>query len=173
MAEGQTLIVGMTGTGKSTLLKQYIIPPWVAQGVPVIVCDLIGAKWDGASWATRDPRAFLAAVNGSQRIVGIVDEFYDVIGKDYNLSVECAPLATMARNFGNRMYFCTGRTNGVPPTYRNACREVYAFYQTPKDAAILVDNYGDEMLRETSTLKDGEVIHWRRGHGAYRTTIPF
>lgn len=171
MADGQTLVLGMIGAGKSTLMKRTIIPSWKAQGVPVIVCDPLGTRWPGADWVTKDAREFTAAMRGSRRIVGIVDEFWESIGKDWQTVQDCAYLATMARNDGHRVYFMGQRAVHVPPTYRCQCREVFAFCQTPKDAKELVGEYGDPALENCVNLPDGEVIHWRRGLGAYKTAI--
>ena len=67
-------LTGITGCGKSRLLKEVIIPTHRRAGRWVGVLDPLGATWP-ADWSTNDPMRFVAAARASRSCVWVVDEF--------------------------------------------------------------------------------------------------
>lgn len=158
------LVVGTTGTGKSRLMRERIVPAWARRGYAVLVLDPIGQDWiaSGARWQTKDPLRFLAAAQASQCCVLVVDEslrsMRGVDAEGHQLEQRMAWLATEARNSGHRSYFLGQRAMMMPPNVRSNCDGVIAFLQPAEDAAELAKLVAQPALREVPRLPKGAAI---------------
>lgn len=132
-----TLVVGVSGCGKSRLMREAILPAWWARGVAALVLDPIAQAWGaGAPWVRQwtDPLAFLAVAQRSRRAVLVLDECGQHVGLDHQLARRLGWCATVSRNNGLKAYFLGQRAFQIPPNMRNQCEEVYAFRQPLDDA---------------------------------------
>lgn len=158
------LVVGVTGCGKSRLMREHIVPSWARRGYAVLVLDPVGQDWIacGASWQTKDSLRFLAAAMASERCVLVIDEcLRSMRGTDANgaqLEQRMAWLATEARNSGHRSYFLGQRAMMMPPNVRDNCEGVLAFKQSPANATWLAEHLSQPALLEAPALPKGTAI---------------
>jgi hypothetical protein len=150
------LIVGVTGSGKSRIMRETVIPCWKRQGVAVAVLDPLGQRW-GANYETPDPVRFLARLKASRRVVAVVDE-WPHFAKDWKTFNELQWLATIARNQGILSYFLAQRAMQVHPNVRNQCSKGLIFRQRPADAAILADLFDCDAINGATQLPLGECM---------------
>lgn len=132
------LVTGISGSGKSRVMKQVIIPDWKARGVKVAVLDPLQAPGWHADYQTADPFAFARVVKGSRRIVAVIDETAEVCS-DWKAYQEIKWCATVARNFEILSYFLAQRTTQVPPNIRNQCTNALVFNQKLSDLQEVAD----------------------------------
>lgn len=125
-------VLGVSGCGKSRLLKQVIIPTWRRAGVPVAVLDPLEAPDWHADMQDSDPARFMNRVKKSSRIVVVIDEVAQVCAEHrHRIMVEWA--ATVARNRGILSYFLAQRAMQVHPNIRNQCTNGIIFNQPMAD----------------------------------------
>lgn len=154
------LVVGISGSGKSRLMRERIVPLWRGRGYAVLVLDPVGQDWlsSGATWQTRDPYRFLDAAQRSQRCILVVDESDETLRATAQQERDLKYLATRSRNDGHVAYFLAQRAMQVPPSYRNQCSRVYAFQQTQRDAEVVAELVNQPALLETVRLPLGTCI---------------
>jgi hypothetical protein len=134
------LIVGMSGRGKSRLLKEVIIPAWRKRGRLALVYDPTGQAWPGAHWVTSDGYAFIRRAKASKNCLLVVDEVRN-FRDDYQLETEAHWLGTQSRNLGHKAIFSGQFTKHAHPNLRGNCSTFWAFAQNPRDAQILVTEF--------------------------------
>lgn len=131
---GHTLVVGITGTGKTSLVKQ-LAQRIAGHDRPVMVltpCPDDG--WDFASYKTDDPVEFTRVVMANRNCVVIVDEGAEMAGR---YDKETKPLATRSRHNKHTCFFIAQLPKDVNKTIRGNCRNVIAFKLSDEDAKIL------------------------------------
>jgi hypothetical protein len=146
------LVVGISGCGKSRLIRERIIPAYAARGVAVLVLDPVGQAWPGAAWVTDDPWRFLATAKASRRCVLVVDECDETLRGSAELERGCKYLATRSRNDGHLAYFIAQRAHQIPPSYRNQCSGAFVFKQTAEDAEEIYRITANQAARLAPTL---------------------
>ena len=155
-------VVGMSGCGKSRMMKEIIIPAWRQRGVPVMVLDPMCAQWP-ADWITDDPYKFLSAAQSSRRCVLVVDECDEMLRASAQRERDLKYLATRSRNDGHLAYFLAQRTMQIPPSYRNQCSTFYAFLQVPEDAEEIYNLTGQRAAFDAPRLPLGACIVCKPG----------
>lgn len=160
------LIIGSTGSGKSRLVRESILPAYRRKGVAALVLDPVCQSWGAAPpwiWQTDDPVAYLERAKRARRCVGIVDECSAHIGCDQRLARQCMWLATVSRNRGHMFYFLGQRLHHVPPSYRGQCSHGYLFNLTPDDAEAAVShfNLSTSYALALTRLRPGLAYHVR------------
>lgn len=170
---GHVLVTGKIGSGKSTLVRKYLVPQWRSKGVPVLALDPIGQFAPPVSdWWTPDPYEFLACAKASHRCLLVIDECQETIGKSVKLEQEMAYLATRSRNDGHLAIFIAQRPMMIPPDYRCQCAHVYAFHQKSKrERCTLRDEWGDEAFMLCDQLRPGECLYCRSFAPPVRLTV--
>lgn len=149
-----TLILGITGTGKTTLAFS-IAQAYKAQGVPVYVLDPFKrAEWN-ADFITDDPDGFLDFVFTHKSAAVFVDESGDVIGR---WSGDLQKLATQSRQFGHRVHFITQRAKQFDVNMRTQCENIFLFKQSPDDAKELARDFVAPSLIDAGSLRKGEFL---------------
>lgn len=131
------LIVGLTGSGKSRLCREIIVPRWCAKGVAVLVLDPLLQPWPGAHWVTDDPEAFLATAKASRSCVLIADEAQETMRGTPERERKMVWTATQSRNCGHLAYFLGQRAMQMPPNVRSNCTNGYIFRQQAPDLKVL------------------------------------
>jgi GTPase SAR1 family protein len=165
---GHFLVVGLTGTGKTTLLVN-LSNDLIDAKMPVAVLDPhLEERWD-VDYLTDSPSDFLSYAKQT-RIphILIIEEAGETIGRyggDMNW------FATQARHGGHIVLFCAQRTSQVDPTTRNNCRNLIAFEQNPKDAQLLYETFNNRLLLKSADLKIGEFIVFVKGQQAKKLTL--
>lgn len=156
MPEGHGGIVGITGSGKSRLAKEVLIPGWARRGYGTLVLDPLEQPWPGAVWQTADPWAFLAAAKASEKCVLLIDEASTSLRGDGKLEKASAWLATQSRNRGHKAYFIGQRALQLPPNVRGNCGHFYVFQQNTDDADAIARQFNvPDVLRDAPALPLG------------------
>ena len=131
------LIVGKTGSGKSTLAKIMAYQHWRA-GERVFVLDAQGDTWHCHAQFGRGhfDRFVHFLLDGEGVGGGAV--FLDETGLDERSYRDIANnrLIIDSRHRGLALYFIAHRILTLPPIIRENCTTVYAFQQSPEDAAL-------------------------------------
>ncbi len=152
------LVAGETGSGKSRMMRERIVPHWVRAGRPVVVLDILRQPW-GATVQTDDPAEFLATMKRSKGCIGVWDECGTMLDSDPALRRSMQYLATVSRNDGHLLYFLTQRLFIVPPTFRYQCSRAYLFRLRGRDATEAAQLYPEPGLETTlPNLLTGECI---------------
>ena len=155
-----SLVVGITGSGKSRLAKQIIIPGWCRRGYAVLVLDPIGQPWPGAHWVTDDPMTFLDKAKASEKCVLIVDECSTALRGDAKTERATRWLATQSRNRGHIAYFLGQRVLQMQPDIRDNCGAAFVFQQNPDNAGWFNDQWNlPTVAREAPCLPLGVCLH--------------
>lgn len=145
-----SLVVGITGSGKSRLVREIVIPLWCRRGYAVLVLDPLSQPWPGAYWQTSDPLKFIAKAKASEKCVLIVDECSTALRGDGELERETKWLATQSRNRGHTAYFIGQRVLQMQPDVRNNCSAGYVFNQTPADARWFAEQWNIPDVESTA-----------------------
>lgn len=149
-------LTGITGCGKSRLLKETIIPAHRRAGRWVGVLDPLGAQWP-ADWCTDDPMRFVAAARASRSCVWVVDEFRH-FAKNWDALMELEWLFTIGRNHGHLCYAVAQRMMMVPPNVRDQCSHAVVFQQPRASLQHLVDQMNCPGILEAESLPKGTAI---------------
>jgi hypothetical protein len=150
-------IVGETGTGKTRLLTQCLMPAWARIGRPTIVLDPRGRSWP-ATFVTKDPDEWLATLQRSWGCVGIWDECGQMCYEDPAVARRLAWSVTVGRNWYHEIYLVAQRTTMVPPALRSQCSSAFIFHQVAPDAEAIAKQYGDPVLLGASSLYPGHAF---------------
>jgi len=129
-----SLILGMTGSGKSSLAKKLAIS-FEAKDMRVAVLDPLGYDWP-VTFHTDDPDGYMQYVRSHTRMVLFVDESGEVL-KQHDKEKQW--LATQSRHFGHSVFFIGQRNIQIPRTMRDQCETFYIFTLNIKDARNLAD----------------------------------
>jgi DNA helicase HerA-like ATPase len=153
-----TLIIGKTGSGKTTLAKK-IVEKAHKRGVNKLILDPTPARheWphDDKDFITNDPDEFLQVVFANTRCLGIVDEAGSMIGR---FGKEKNNLATMSRHYGHSMIFITQDVKSIDNIVREQMQDIIVFRVGKKRADELAEDFADDDLKQASTLQKGEFL---------------
>jgi len=147
-----SLIIGITGSGKTTLAKQQCAKAKL-EGVKTIVLDPMMDKGWECDFITDSKEEFLQVVKQSTGCKLFVDESGQTVGK-YNLEMEW--LATQARHWGHKTTFITQRAQQISPTVRDQCSILYVFLVSKKDSDTFAEEFVQDELKNASSLKKFE-----------------
>lgn len=160
------LVCGESGSGKSRSMREAVIPAWrnpsrfrlrrPARNVLVLDPQL-KADW-GATWVTKDPLEWLAALKKSRSCVGVYDEAGNQLESDPKLTRDMGWAAMESRNNGHLIYFLAQRAGQLPLGMRNQCGQAYVFNQRSEfDRRWLAITYGEGM-RSANRLEVGQCL---------------
>ena len=152
-----TLIVGITESGKTTILKRLVEKH--LKNFEVIVLTSIFDAWPQGSHVFDDPDKFLQTFWASKKCIAIIDEGSVTIGR-YNEAME--KTATQGRHWGHSCYFAVQRASQISPNIRAMCSQLFCFSQGQKDSDILSEEFNQPLLQNASSLKKGEFFLVRR-----------
>ena len=125
-------VIGYTGSGKSRMMREVILPAWRKQRVAALVLDPVGQGWGAPPpwvWQTRDPDTWLAKCQQSRRCVLVMDECALHVGQGGMVAKTLAWAPCTSRNNGHMLYMLGQRTMHLPPSYRSQCSEAFLFWQ--------------------------------------------
>lgn len=149
-----TLILGITGTGKTTLARQ-LARRYRLKGIPAIVLDpFLSKQWE-ADFITDKPEKFIAVLKKSRSCSVFVDECG--LWCETN-EPEMKWLATNSRHFGHNCHFITQRAAQISPTIRTQCENIFLFRQSFQDTKNLIQEFVAEDLAAAQTLNKGEYL---------------
>jgi len=151
------LVTGISGSGKSRVMKQVVIPGWRANGVRVAVLDPLEAPGWGADFQTSDPFRFMDVVQRSSGIVAVIDE-YAQVASDYKAAKRVEWCATVARNRSILSYFLAQRSMMIPPNVRNQCTNALLFQQTAADLAAVAELLNQPQCQEVVGYEKGLAL---------------
>lgn len=138
------LIVGMTGSGKTTMAKR-LCRAYRAKGIKSIVLDPLHDPGWPADAVTSDPERFLEWARLSQQCALFIDESGEMIG---HYEKQMFWLATRSRHYGHKAHFITQRANQLSPTVRDQCSNLIAFAMSHQDCQTLAREFNkDEILQ--------------------------
>lgn len=161
------LILGRTGTGKSTLLKM-LAAQYKRSGVEPLIYTAIRGELDSYGQCYYEIEPFLARVFAEKKRPVFVDEAGEVVDRSH--IARTAPLATRTRHLGHALHFSAQRAALIMPTARDQCERAYIFRVSSTDARDLSNEYGNAALLEACTLSKGEYfkIDW---HGCEKRKL--
>lgn len=149
-------VTGISGCGKSRVMKEFIIPAHRRAGRWVGVLDPLESRWP-ADWSTSDPAAFVAAAKASRGCVWVVDE-YAQFTQDYAIMRQLEWLFTVARNRGHLSYALAQRVKQIPPNVRNQCSNAIVFNQQGADLADLAAMMNQPAILDASAFPPGRCL---------------
>lgn len=150
---GHNLIVGMTGSGKSTLIRLEIIPRFKKAGIKSAVLDPIGDPSFKADYQTKNSDEFLKYAFANNNHILIIDESGQAIGR-YNKPMEA--LATSVRHKGNFSFFAVHSATTLPPVIRYQCANVFLFACSRPNFKTIADEWDQPTLLDLPKLGKGE-----------------
>lgn len=165
------LITGTTGSGKSRVLKETIIPAHRRLGRKVVVLDPLGVPWP-CDWQTTDPERFMATVEASRGLVIVIDEWPHFM-EFYPWAVwrRLIWCYTIGRNYGHLSYAVAQRAMMVPPSVRNQCSNALVFKQTSADCAIVADLLAQPAAMEPASYPLGTAMLVQPGQNPRRLKV--
>lgn len=138
--KGHKAIIGMTGSGKTTLAKS-LAAAYRKAGYGVLVLD----PWNDPDWAcdwkTNSLLPFIAKARASRRCALFVEE----VG-DYGRDPEFAWLFTQARHWGHRTHYLSQYHAQVPPIVRSNCEGLCLFRVSARSAAVWAEDFAQPKI---------------------------
>lgn len=150
------LVTGISGCGKSRIMRTLIINAHRRSGRWVGVLDPLEGTWP-SNWSTSDPLAFTAAAKASRHCVWVVDE-YAQFTADYEAMKTLEWCFTVGRNRGHLCYALAQRVMMVPPNVRNQCSHAIVFNQKPADLAELAGMMNQPRILEAASYPAGTCM---------------
>ncbi len=158
MSWSHKLVLGVTGYGKSTIIRRIIAKGWdQSPRVASLVLDpnLEGDWGDGAHFVTDDPVEYLQVAKESKCCILVVDEAGEMLKRD----PEFRWLVTRSRHFGHIAVLSSHFATDILPVMRNQCQEAYVFKQNLDAAKTLARQYADQLFARAHQLDVGQYIH--------------
>lgn len=152
---GHNLIVGMTGTGKSTLAK-LVIKQAKKAGRKTVVLDPIGDPSYSADFQTTDPDQFLAYAKANKSCYLFVDESGQAIGR-YNEPMMW--LATTSRHLGHLSFFISHSATQLSPILRGQCGQVYLFSCAAANFKTVAEEWNQPDILKMKRFDAGEFVY--------------
>lgn len=150
-----TLIIGVTGTGKTTLGIR-LAQRYKKAGIPIMILDpFIKLDWQ-ANYITDNPDEFLDTVFENVNCSVFIDESADMIGR-YAGAMQ--KLATQSRNLGHNVHFICQRPKQLDINMRTQCENIFCFKLSGYDARELANEHVTNELTKSGGLKAGEFIY--------------
>lgn len=166
------LVVGMSGAGKSRMMREAIIPAHRRARRPVFVLDPVCQAWGDVQFQTDDPYKFLALAKASRGCVLVVDECDETLRASGQQERDLKYIATRSRNDGHLAYFLAQRAMQVPPSYRNQCSTGYVFQQTAEDALVCYSLFNSTAARDLApTLPLGVCLRVSPGQNPVKYRV--
>jgi len=149
-----TLIIGITGSGKTTLAKA-LSQQYLKRNIPVFVLDpLLSEKWN-ANYITDNPDEFVETVFDNVNCAVFVDESAETIGRYAGIMQK---LATSSRNLGHNVHFICQRPKQLDINMRTQCENIFVFKLSLYDTRELANEYVADELLYAPQLKKGEYL---------------
>lgn len=154
-------ITGMTGTGKSRIVKEVLIPRARRAGVRTLVLDPVippqfARKEWGADYCTDDPGALVAVAKASRKCLIFIDEYGYWMDQGKDAERELQWCFTLARNWGHVSYAMAQRLYGmIPPAVRNQCDQAVVFNQARADLESLAEKLNQPAITDAALFPRG------------------
>jgi len=149
-----TLIVGITGSGKTTVAKNLAVT-YRRRGVGVLVLTpCLHDGWE-SDYITDNPELFLQVVFLNRNCAIFVDECGEMIGR---WAGPMTKLATRSRHWGHNVHFIGQRATMIDPNVRSMCECFFIFKQSATDAKIVAIESACDVFLDAATLKKGQCL---------------
>lgn len=163
-----TLILGMTGSGKTTLAVQTL-RQLKRKGYGILICDAIGdPRYSFADVHTSDKDVLREIAMKSRRCIIAVDEAGEYM-KLHDPTLHW--LATRGRHYGHSSMFICQRLTQIAPLVRHQCYRLACFSVAQSDAKILADEFGQMELASANLLKQGRYLYCVRFQGCVQKRV--
>jgi SpoVK/Ycf46/Vps4 family AAA+-type ATPase len=149
-----SIIVGITGTGKTTLAFK-IAERYRARKIPVLVYDPFKRLEWQADFITDKPEEIVEVVFKNKSCAVFIDEAGEFLDR---YSKEDTKLATMSRQLGHNVHFIAQRAQMLSPNVRHQCTNLFMFRQVASDCDLLSKDFANEQLKAGSGLEKGECF---------------
>lgn len=158
------LIIGQSQSGKSTKAKQ-ICRDYFHAGRKCLVLDPLVDEWDewDCDFITDDPDELLRIAQEESKGCAIfLDESLTALKKNSSFDW----LTTTGRHNGHEVYVISHRMEGVTPTMRLCCIQLYVFNIDQDSAKDVARLFNRPELAEAPTLEQGGYFWTERmlGH---------
>lgn len=138
-----SLILGVTGSGKTTLAKH------MARALKrVVVFATYKSDWP-CDYFTKDIFHLCEIVKTNKKLNIFIDEAGTTLERN---DTEFQFLATMSRHFGHNVFFITQRAKQLTPNIRTNCESLYCFKQSEEDAKVLAGEFADKNIMRVVEL---------------------
>lgn len=149
-----TLIIGITGSGKTTLAKA-LCQRYIRQGVKAFVLDpLLSDEWQ-ANFITDNPDEFLQVAFENVNCALFIDESAETIGRYAGVMQK---LATSSRNLGHNAHFICQRPKQLDINMRTQCENIFVFKLSFYDTKELAKEHVADDLLYAPKLSKGEYL---------------
>lgn len=150
--EGHALVIGMSGSGKTSLLKIALIPSYRAKGHKIAVLNPLPDPFE-ADFQTKDGNEFIRFSYTHTGYVLIVDESGRAVGR-YNKLMQS--LATDVRHKGNMSVFAAQGVTQLANVVRDQCAYAFIFRASQRNFEIIADEFTHPELLKLPPLTKGE-----------------
>lgn len=152
------LLLGPTRCGKTTLVHA-LIKDYAQHGVKSLVFNPHREHYPvPAEYQFTDLSRFLAVARRSQRCALIVEEAGEFVGRG-KLAMDSVWITTGSAKWGHVSYVIAHTAGQLLPAIRGSCGRGFFFRQSEGNAQLLVDDFADKRLMQTTTLKRYEFLY--------------
>lgn len=152
-----TFVSGMTGSGKSTLVRRLIVERFKPAGCLVFGLDPKMDPRFQPDFSTDDPDRFMAEIAkvAGEKVVFYVDECAETVG---SFNRHMRKLATMYRELGFRGFFITQRPAQVDKNITVNCGNAFLFRHQGRDVDVLRRDYGRPEIANVVSYRPGQYL---------------
>ena len=162
MSSGHFLIVGMTGSGKSSFARALSREYAKAGNTPIVLDKMRNREWGANSIIFTEPEEFLKYVQDPKQCLRqpiFIEEAGLSIGR---YESEYQWLTTFSRHHGFRTHIVAQRAEMVDKTNRSQCENLIAFGLAFDDAKAYAREFNGQEIMQTTTFRPGTYIHKTR-----------
>ena len=152
------MIIGMTGSGKSTFARAMMRRYHAAGYVRQVVIDPMGYDWPHA-FVFRSPGDGVthALADGTRNTVVWIDEA-SLVAANTKSGERTAHLVRTARHRGVEVWLLSQRYVDIAPRVRGNIQRLYLMRTGRKDAAQIAEEWSSDEAEQAPTFRRGEIL---------------
>jgi GTPase SAR1 family protein len=170
--KGHFLVVGQTMSGKTLITKRLVNAQRNENDIPLLVLTTFyqDSEWE-ADLITDDADLFYKEVLNHTGCNVVIDEAGSFVKRMSEKGKSLTDFATRGRHFGHRCWFLVQRANMIDINARTNCNNLIAFQTSHYDAKLLHQDFVDDLILTTPTMKPGECVVKLHSTNAYTMNV--